>query len=97
MAAGHPFRISMDLPIPQTLIEIAESVRGPIVGGSVPLYMIDEILHSPVVMVPIANHDNNQDSSNENLRIQNLWDGIELLAPYWLAKHRLVIISSSSP
>ena len=75
----------MDLPISQMLLDIAESVRGPIVklptiGGSVPLYMIEEILHSPAVMVPIANHDNNQHSSNENLRIQNLWDGIELLA-----------------
>jgi hypothetical protein len=27
-----------------------------------------------------ANHDNNQHSFDENLRIQNLWDGIELMA-----------------
>jgi hypothetical protein len=49
-------------------------------GGSVPLYMIEEILHAPTISVPIANHDNNQHSFNENLRIQNLWDGIELMA-----------------
>jgi len=30
--------------------------------------------------VPIANHDNNQHSANENLRLRNLWDGIELYA-----------------
>jgi hypothetical protein len=30
--------------------------------------------------VPIGNHDNNQHSSDENLRLQNLWDGIELMA-----------------
>jgi hypothetical protein len=30
--------------------------------------------------VPIANHDNNQHNYNENIRIQNLWDGIELIA-----------------
>ena len=30
--------------------------------------------------IPIGNHDNNQHSFDENLRIQNLWDGIELMA-----------------
>jgi acetylornithine deacetylase/succinyl-diaminopimelate desuccinylase-like protein len=30
--------------------------------------------------IPIGNHDNNQHSYNENLRLQNLWDGIELMA-----------------
>jgi len=30
--------------------------------------------------VPIVNHDNNQHSANGNLRLQNLWDGIEVLA-----------------
>ena len=59
--------------------------RGPIVklptmGGSVPLFMIENILHAPTITVPIANHDNNQHSFNENIRIQNLWDGIELMA-----------------
>jgi acetylornithine deacetylase/succinyl-diaminopimelate desuccinylase-like protein len=28
----------------------------------------------------MVNHDNNQHSSNENLRIENLWYGIELYA-----------------
>jgi acetylornithine deacetylase/succinyl-diaminopimelate desuccinylase-like protein len=37
-------------------------------------------LHTPVIGVPIANHDDNQHAVNENLRIQNLWDGIEILA-----------------
>jgi len=32
------------------------------------------------IIIPIANHDNNQHSVDENLRIQNLWDGIELMA-----------------
>jgi acetylornithine deacetylase/succinyl-diaminopimelate desuccinylase-like protein len=78
-------RTSMDLPISQLVLKTADSVRGPVVklptmGGSVPLYMIDEILHVPTITVPIANHDNNQHSFNENIRIQNLWDGIELMA-----------------
>lgn len=78
-------RTSMDLPISQLVLKTADSVRGPVVklptmGGSVPLYMIDEILHVPTITVPIANHDNNQHSFNENIRIRNLWDGIELMA-----------------
>jgi hypothetical protein len=28
----------------------------------------------------MANHDNHQHSADENLRLQNLWDGIELMA-----------------
>jgi hypothetical protein len=28
---------------------------------------------------PIANHDDNQHAVNENLRLQNLWDGIETM------------------
>lgn len=78
-------RTSMDLPISQLVLRTAEGARGPVVklptmGGSVPLYMIEEILHAPTITVPIANHDNNQHSFNENLRVQNLWDGIELMA-----------------
>ena len=28
------------------------------------------------ITIPIANHDNSQHAANENLRLQNLWDGI---------------------
>jgi acetylornithine deacetylase/succinyl-diaminopimelate desuccinylase-like protein len=76
---------SMDLPISQLVLKTAEAARGPVVrlptmGGSVPLCVIEEILHSPTITVPIANHDNNQHSYNENIRIRNLWDGMELMA-----------------
>jgi len=49
-------------------------------GGSVPLYIFAQVLKTPLVGLPIANHDNNQHAANENLRLQNLWDGIELMA-----------------
>jgi hypothetical protein len=32
------------------------------------------------VIVPIANPDSNQHAENENLRLSNLWNGIEALA-----------------
>jgi acetylornithine deacetylase/succinyl-diaminopimelate desuccinylase-like protein len=78
-------RTSMDLPISKEVIGAVESARGPAVkvptmGGSVPLDMIEHALGTHTITVPIANHDNNQHSYNENIRVQNLWDGIELMA-----------------
>jgi acetylornithine deacetylase/succinyl-diaminopimelate desuccinylase-like protein len=78
-------RTPMDLPIAQRLIRAVEQARGPVVkmptsGGSLPLTVFDEVLKTPVIVVPIANHDDNQHGHNENLRLQNLWDGIETMA-----------------
>jgi len=78
-------RTPMDLPISQEVIRTVERARGPavrmpIMGGSVPLDMIERTLGTHTVIVPIANHDDNQHSFNENLRIQNLWDGIDVMA-----------------
>jgi hypothetical protein len=49
-------------------------------GGSLPLEAIQHVTGSPMIVVPIANYDNNQHAANENLRLQNLWDGIETMA-----------------
>ena len=75
----------MDLPISQEVIRIVEGARGDIVklptmGGQVPLEAIERPLGTKTIVIPIVNHDNNQHSFDENLRIQNLWDGIELMA-----------------
>jgi hypothetical protein len=32
----------------------------------------------PIVIVLIANHDNNQHASDENIRIGNIWYGTEI-------------------
>jgi acetylornithine deacetylase/succinyl-diaminopimelate desuccinylase-like protein len=84
---GYPaFRTSMDLPIAQALINTVESNFGqatlniPTSGGSVPLYQFTDVLGVPTISLPMVNHDNNQHSPNENLRIGNLWLGIELYA-----------------
>jgi acetylornithine deacetylase/succinyl-diaminopimelate desuccinylase-like protein len=42
--------------------------------------MFAEVLKTPLVLLPIANHDDNQHAANENLRLQNLWDGITVFA-----------------
>jgi acetylornithine deacetylase/succinyl-diaminopimelate desuccinylase-like protein len=52
----------------------------PMLGGSVPIYLIDEVLGAPLVGLPLANHDNNQHAANENLRLGNLWGGIATYA-----------------
>jgi hypothetical protein len=49
-------------------------------GGSVPLEVIEKALNTHTMTVQIANYDNNQHSANENIRLQNLWDGIETMA-----------------
>ncbi len=84
---GYPaFRTSMDLPVAKRLIEVIEvstgqrAVKLPTLGGSVPLYVFTDILRIPTVGIPTVNHDNNQHSPNESLRLGNLWSGIEILS-----------------
>ncbi|MDH3709242.1 MAG: M20/M25/M40 family metallo-hydrolase [Cyclobacteriaceae bacterium] len=43
-------------------------------------YVIFEVLKKPGIGVNIVNHDNNQHAANENLRLGNLWYGVELMA-----------------
>lgn len=52
----------------------------PMIGASVPLYLFMEIFHEPVIGLPIVNHDDNQHAANENLRLGNLWSGIQTYA-----------------
>lgn len=79
-------RTSIDDPAVRPIIASIEQTLGkpllkmPMLGGSVPMYLFPNLLKTPVVGVPIANHDNNQHGANENLRLQNLWDGIEIFA-----------------
>jgi acetylornithine deacetylase/succinyl-diaminopimelate desuccinylase-like protein len=52
----------------------------PISGGSSGMADIVNLLHTPMVGVSIANYDDNQHAQNENLRLGNLWDGMEVYA-----------------
>jgi acetylornithine deacetylase/succinyl-diaminopimelate desuccinylase-like protein len=79
-------RTNMDLAISKSVVEAVQStvkekiVRLPTSGGSLPLSVITQNLKTVTYSVPIANYDNNQHAENENIRIQNLWDGIETFA-----------------
>jgi acetylornithine deacetylase/succinyl-diaminopimelate desuccinylase-like protein len=83
--SGYPaYRASVDNPMAQAVVRTIEAATGgPIIqvvslGGSVPMYLFEGKEQRPVIGVPIANADNNQHAANENLRLQNLWDGIEI-------------------
>lgn len=55
-------------------------------GGTLPVVTFIDELHVPVVGVAIANADDNQHTDDENLRLGNLWDGIETLAAIMRAR-----------
>jgi acetylornithine deacetylase/succinyl-diaminopimelate desuccinylase-like protein len=85
--SGYPgFRTDIGLPVSQAVIAAASKAAGrpvavlPTMGGSVPLYIFDAALKTPLIGLPIANHDNKQHAADENLRLRNLWDGIDLYA-----------------
>lgn len=79
-------RTPMGLPIVQDVIAAARRAAGdglilvPALGGSLPLFHFTETLGKPGVIVPIANSDNNQHAPDENIRIGNIWYGMELYA-----------------
>jgi acetylornithine deacetylase/succinyl-diaminopimelate desuccinylase-like protein len=85
--AGYPaLRSDMSSPAAKAVIAAAtEAAAAPVVvlpmaGGSVPLYLFADASSAPIICLPIVNHDNNQHAANENLRLQNLWDGINTYA-----------------
>jgi acetylornithine deacetylase/succinyl-diaminopimelate desuccinylase-like protein len=75
-------RTAMDLPVSKALVQVVQDASGgnaviaPTLGGSVPMYIFED-LGLPWIGVPIANYDNHQHSSDENLRLGQFWRGIE--------------------
>jgi len=81
---GYPAaRAPMDAPIVRDVVAAAGRVSGedlvllPGMGGSLPLYLFTGG-GAQVLVVPVANYDDNQHASDENLRIGNLWYAIDL-------------------
>jgi acetylornithine deacetylase/succinyl-diaminopimelate desuccinylase-like protein len=82
-------RTSMANPFAQSVVAAASAaadrafgegalVLAPGMGGTLPLTPFTEVAGKPAIVVPIANHDNNQHAPDENLRIGNLWYAIDL-------------------
>jgi acetylornithine deacetylase/succinyl-diaminopimelate desuccinylase-like protein len=62
------------------LFDAGALIIAPGMGGTLPLYLFTDVAGKPAVIIPVANHDNNQHGANENLRIANLWYAIDLYA-----------------
>jgi acetylornithine deacetylase/succinyl-diaminopimelate desuccinylase-like protein len=84
---GYPAqRTSMDSEFARALLASLSDgaaeppLAVPTLGGSLPAYLFTEVLGAQLITLPIANHDNNQHAANENLRLGNLWNGIEVYA-----------------
>ncbi|MFQ5748292.1 MAG: M20/M25/M40 family metallo-hydrolase [Planctomycetota bacterium] len=84
---GYPAaRTSMENPLARKIAAAARQAAGgelvllPTLGGSLPLYLFTGDPGRAVLVVPIANFDDNQYGPDENLRIGNLWYGIDLFA-----------------
>lgn len=86
-SAGYPaMRTDLSHPLSRRVVDLVRESTGretlvlPSYGGSLPLYLVGEVLESPLVIVPMVNADNNQHAANENLRAGNLWMGMEIYA-----------------
>lgn len=83
-------RTPLDLPVSRQVIRAVQSATTkqvliqPTAGGSLPLYLFEKYLDAKVINLCITNHDSNQHSENENLRIGYLWDAIDQLAAIML-------------
>jgi acetylornithine deacetylase/succinyl-diaminopimelate desuccinylase-like protein len=84
---GYPAaRTPLEQPFSRRLLSVVDDavaepvIALPTLGGSVPMHLFVETFQVPVVGLPIVNHDNSQHAPDENLRLQNLWDGIATFA-----------------
>jgi acetylornithine deacetylase/succinyl-diaminopimelate desuccinylase-like protein len=84
---GYPAAMSSpdDPGVARVIAVMREATAGevriaPLMGGSLPIAPIGEVLGTPFVIVPIVNADNNQHAPNENLRMREFRRGIALYA-----------------
>jgi acetylornithine deacetylase/succinyl-diaminopimelate desuccinylase-like protein len=76
----------MEAPLARAVVAAVQStvdypvVLMPTLGGTLPLIVIEQMLGTQLLTVPIVNADNNQHAENENVQVQFLWDGIETYA-----------------
>ncbi len=82
-AGTNAQRTPLELPIAQSVVAAVQStvdypvVLLPTLGGTLPTKLIEELLGTKILTVPVVNADNNQHAENENVKVQFLWDGIE--------------------
>jgi acetylornithine deacetylase/succinyl-diaminopimelate desuccinylase-like protein len=77
-ALDHPLAVEVSALVDGAVA--GGALRVPTLGGSLPLSVFAEVLRVPLLTIPIANYDNSQHAPNENLRMKELWEGIEIWA-----------------
>lgn len=76
----------MDKPLPRMFMAAIDDATGvkavpvPTLGGSVPMYLFAGEGHQRVTGLPIANHDNDRHTYDENIRIGTFWEGVQMYA-----------------
>lgn len=82
--SGYPaLRTALDHPMSLRLTDLMRTIMPdlivtPTMGGSLPLHEFGSRLAAPIIILPLANHDNNQHAENENIRLQNVWDAMQV-------------------
>jgi acetylornithine deacetylase/succinyl-diaminopimelate desuccinylase-like protein len=82
--SGYPaLRTALDNPTSLRLTSLMRLIAPnlivtPNMGGSLPLHEFGKRLSAPIIILPLANHDNNQHAENENIRLRNLWDAMRV-------------------
>ncbi len=82
--AGYPaLRTPLDDPMSLRLTNLMRKIAPdlivtPTMGGSLPLHEFGSRLSAPIIILPLANHDNNQHAENENIRLQNIWEAMQV-------------------
>ncbi|MGZ8312925.1 MAG: M20/M25/M40 family metallo-hydrolase [Allosphingosinicella sp.] len=82
---GYPAeRLDLDHPLARSVRDALDGdgrlVVLPSLGGSLPLYLLRRELDAPSVTIGLWNHDNNQHAEDENIRLDNLFNGIAAIA-----------------
>ncbi|MFL5809010.1 MAG: M20/M25/M40 family metallo-hydrolase [Flavisolibacter sp.] len=85
-------RTPMEWPVAKLIVAaIQQTTKDPVLqvptlGGSLPLEAMETGAGAKTIIVPIANADNNQHAENENIRIKNFREGIDMMASLMLMK-----------
>ena len=75
-------RTPMDDPRTASVVAAIRSLGQPVaqlptIGGGLPFDTFSETLALPTLGIAMVNFDNNQHAANENIRVGNLWEGID--------------------
>jgi len=85
-------RASMNMPVVKKILDALQQTSAtpvlliPTLGGSLPLTILKEKANANTLIIPIANYDNNQHAENENIKLINFWEGIDMMAAIMLMK-----------